>query len=60
MFKARENIEYRNIGKHISSLTFPPHVNDFQYLNESLDESFLSTTTCDYLSSEIFSEPDYV
>ena len=57
MFKARENIDQ---GEYISNLTFPPHVKDFQYLNESLDESFLSTTTCDYLSSDSFSEPDFI
>ena len=55
MFKARTNIDQ---GEHISNLTFPPHVKDFHDCNESLDESFLSATTYEELSSDSFSDID--
>ena len=53
MFKARENIDQ---GEHISNLTFPPHVTDFQYSDGSLDESYLSITSSSNCSSESDSE----
>ena len=57
-FKARENIDN---GEHISNLTFPPNVQNYECNDISLDESFVSTSTSDNdLSSDSFSEKDLI
>lgn len=56
LMKARENIDN---GDHITNLTFPPNIQNYQHLDDTLDESFLSSsTTSNNLSSESSTESD--
>ena len=56
LIKARENIDN---GDHITNLTFPPNIQNYQHLDDTLDESFLSSSTIsNNLSSESFTESD--
>ena len=56
LMKARENIDN---GDHITNLTFPPNIQNYQHLDDNLDESFLSSsTTSNNLSSESSTESD--
>ena len=56
LIKARENIDN---GDHITNLTFPPNIQNYQHLDDTLDESFLSSSTfSNNLSSESFTESD--
>ena len=55
LLKARENIDN---GEHVSTLTFPPNVQNYECHDISLNESFVSSTSS-ILSSDSFSENDY-
>ena len=55
IFKARENIDN---GEHISNLTFPPNIQNYECHDISLDESFVSSTS-NVFSTESSSEDDY-
>ena len=48
LFKARENIDN---GEHISNLTFPPNIQNYECHDISLDESFVSSTSDGYTES---------
>ena len=53
LMEARENIDN---GDHITNLTFPPNIQNYQHLDDNLDES--SSTTSNNLSSESSTESD--
>ena len=53
MNKARKNIDE---GLHVSNLTFPPHVEFYNFPDVTLDDSFVSCSSSSTLSSDSFSE----